>query len=322
MRRVFLVLAASLLLAVSAISAVNPTRTTGVERKTVRFESQGIAMVGVLYVPRDGRSKHAGVVIAPPWLNVKEQVAANYGQALAERGITALAFDFRHWGESGGTPREFESPEHKVQDLKAAVAFLRARPEIESQQVGVLGICFGAGYAAQAASEDPNVRSVATVAAWLHDAASLKATFGDAEIARRYRVGRAAAEQVRKGGAAEYVLASSATDREAAMLGADYYLEPNRGVVKQWTNRMAVMSWVGWLDFDAVALGSRVQKPLLMVHSDGSALPDNVRKFFASVAGPKDLFWTQGNHMDFYDREPYVEKAADAVATHFRRTLK
>jgi fermentation-respiration switch protein FrsA (DUF1100 family) len=292
-----------------------------VATRHVRFESAGTALAGLLYLPAVGAPAPATVVV-PPWLNVKEQVAANYAAALAKRGFVALAFDFRYWGESAGQPREWESPSAKVADLKAAVAFVSRQPEVFAGQVGVLGVCFGAGYALRASIDDPSIRSLAAVAAWLHDAPSLDMMFGVQEIKRRRRSGQAALEIFKSGGRVDYVAAASGTDRTAAMFGLDYYLAPDRGgALPQWTNRMATMSWPEWLDFDAVALGGHVTTPLLMVHSDGSALPDNARKVYAAARGPKELLWLDGNHTDFYDRVPHVEQASDAVAAHFRKTL-
>ncbi len=301
---------------------IMPTASSVIERNQVKFESHGTQIVGHFYVPGgSGLLKLPAVVVAPPWLNVKEQVATNYARALAERGLAALAFDFRHWGESGGETRELESPNEKVEDVRAAVAFLQRRPEVSADRIGVLGICFGAGYVVKAATEDAQIHSVATVAAWLHDSPSLDATFGKEEIVRRRKAARDAEERFHKDKTVVHVPAASATDKESAMFGLDYYLNPARGPVKQWTNRMAVMSWPLWLDFAAGAYASRLKTPLLMVHSDGSALPNNVRRFYADAAGPKDLLWTEGNHTDFYDKPANVEKAADAVAAHFHRTL-
>jgi hypothetical protein len=52
-----------------------------------------------------------------------------------------------------------------------------------------------------------------------------------------------------------------------------------------------------------------------------SALLDNVHRAYAAKQGPKSLFWTEGNHFDFYDQEPQVTRAVDAVASHFAEHL-
>lgn len=292
----------------------------------VEFVSDGETLVGLLYRPAGlpPDANPPAVVVAPPWLNVKEQVATRWAQAMADRGVAALAFDYRYWGESGGKPREYESASAKVADIQAAVAFLRGRPDLDGARIGGLGICFGAGHMLLAAGRDGDIRSVATVAAWLHDKPSLAAVFGQAEVDRRYEAAREARAAFKADGRVEYVPAASRTDKTAGMYFPGegfFYADPARGEIPQWTNRMAVMSWDEWLDLDGVAAAAEVGQPLLIVHSDGSALPDNARKALAAAKGPKDLFWTEGEHTQFYDSPAPVAKAAEAVAAHFRRTL-
>jgi fermentation-respiration switch protein FrsA (DUF1100 family) len=268
------------------------------------------------------------VVVTGPWTTVKEQVAARYAQRLAAAGLAALTFDFRGFGESQGAPRAWESAARKVADLRHAGEFAASLPvtarDARGARVGGLAICFGAGYLARTIAEGAPYRAFATVAAWLHDPASLEQTFGAPEIARRYRVGRAAAAEYARTGRVEYVPAASSTDRAAAMYQVDFYASAARGLVPQYDNRFAVMSWPEWLALDGLALAPAVTVPTTLVHSDGSALPANVRAFHAALGAPaadKHLVWLTGNHTDFYDRDPYVARAADAVARHFARTL-
>jgi hypothetical protein len=315
-RSVFLAAAVSM-----GMPATAQTLSPGANRVT--FQSEGETLVGSLYLPAGYRAgeRLPTVVVTGPWLTIKEQTAGAYARALAERGFAALAFDHRFWGESGGEPRQWEDPDSKVRDLRNAVAFLRTVPAVDAERIGVLGVCFGAGYVAAATAEDPHIRSMGTVAAWLHDTASLDAVFGAEEIRRRWTVGRAAAERWRTARAVDYVPAHSNTDRTAGMFQVDFYGDASRGAIPQWTNRMAVMSWPGWLALDGAGMGARVDKPLMVVHSDGSALPQNARRFFESATGPKELVWLEGSHTDFYDRPTHVRPAADALARHFGATL-
>ncbi|GAB4463763.1 MAG: alpha/beta hydrolase [Armatimonadaceae bacterium] len=296
-------------------------------RNQVTFISAGEKLVGDLYLPENYQSgqRLPAVVIVGPWLNIKEQVAANYARRLAAKGFATLAFDFRHWGESGGEPREYESPKDKVADIRSALAFLKDRPEIDSERIGILGVCFGVGYVAEA-SDDPLVKSVATVAAWVHNRASVEKMFGKEEVERRLRVGSEAKTAYARDKSVIYVPAYSDTNREAAMFfpgdGFYYNTKAGRGAIPQWTNRYAVLGWEEWINYDGVANGAKVSKPLLCVHSDNSALPENLRRFYALASGPKELVWLEGEHTQFYDTTPYIDRAADAVASHFTRTLK
>ncbi|MBF2029687.1 MAG: alpha/beta hydrolase [Oscillatoriales cyanobacterium C42_A2020_001] len=294
----------------------------GVNRIT--FQSEGEKMVGNLYLPASYKpgDKLPGVVVTGAWTTVKEQMPAVYAQRLAAKGFAALAFDFRYWRESGGGTRQYESPAAKVQDIKNAVAYLKTLPVVDSDRIGGLGICASAGYMAKAVAEDANFKSFATVAAWLHDPRSLSALFGVETVQRRDALGKAARQKFDRTGKVEYVPAYAQTDSNAAMSGdLSYYGSRERGVIPQWTNRFAVMSWHEWQNFNGMEIAAKIQAPTLIVHSDGSALPDNARKFYSQLGGQKQLVWAEGQHLDFYDRDPQVSTAVEAVANHFQKTL-
>ncbi len=61
--------------------------------------------------------------------------------------------------------------------------------------------------------------------------------------------------------------------------------------------------------------------PSLFVHADGCAFPDHVRRVHARVKGPKELVWSEGTQIDFYNQPRQVDGAVQAVARWFARTL-
>lgn len=195
---------------------LKPTRS---EVCDVSFESERETLKGHLFLPEelDPTRQYPGIVVIGPWTQVKEQAADRYARILAQRGFITLTFDARYWGESDGNPRQYESTA-KTADIQSAVTYLQSRPEVQPDGIGGLSICFGAGYMARAAGKDDRIRAYATVAAWLHDEASLEATFGKEEIARRWRVGAEAYERFEQSGEVTYVPAFAPGDNpEAAM---------------------------------------------------------------------------------------------------------
>lgn len=125
-------------------------------------------------------------------------------------------------------------------------------------------------------------------------------------------------------GELDYVALYDPHDPKAAMFfEVDYYGDPGRGTVPQWTNRFAVASWLEWLTLNAIdGIAENIAAPLLHIHRDNCVLPDNVRRFYELVQATKELHWFgQGGQTDFYDQEPYVSKAAQIAAVHFRNTL-
>lgn len=111
----------------------------------VSFISGGEALIGRLVLPAGlPNGRLPAVVIAGGQTCVKEQMAERYAHRLAEHGYAGLAFDFRGFGESGGRPRDCESPGRKVEDLRCALSFLADRPTVDPGRLAALGIGAGA----------------------------------------------------------------------------------------------------------------------------------------------------------------------------------
>jgi fermentation-respiration switch protein FrsA (DUF1100 family) len=280
--------------------------------KRVSFDSEGIELVGVLRSPKDrGNKKLPLVIIAPSWINVKEQFASIYGDRIADRGYNTLTFDFRRYGESGGSPRNYEVPLDKVTDLKNAILFAENLSEVDPDRIYLLGVCAGAGHVTMAAAGNPKVKKLALVASWLHDSEGVKIIYGGAEgVEERIRKSKAAKDKFEKTGIIDYAPKVSLTDPSAAMYGDfSYYLDEERGLLDQWeADKFAVMSWEPWLTYDPHPYASKITCPVLMVHTEQAALPDHVKKFFAAITSvPKSIYWTKGIQFDFYDGDQVNE---------------
>lgn len=72
---------------------------------------------------------------------MKEQCSGLYAQTLAERGFLTIAFDPSFTGESGGNPRYTASPDINTEDFQAAVDFLSVQDKVDSERIGIIGIC-------------------------------------------------------------------------------------------------------------------------------------------------------------------------------------
>jgi fermentation-respiration switch protein FrsA (DUF1100 family)/ketosteroid isomerase-like protein len=296
-----------------------------VRRVSVEFKSGNEKMIGSLYLPGSHKpgDRLCGIVVGGTWTSVKEQMAERYAQQMAKRGFAALSFDFRNYGESGGAPRQYESWRLKSEDITSAAHFLQSRPEIDKDRIGGLAVCASASYMALALASGTPIKSFVTVSAWLHDPQTVGQAYGgELGVRERLEQADAAWKKFETTKAVAYVSAQSATDKSAAMpFPIDFYENEKRGKLPQWTNRFAVMGWRDWLTIDPITPAARITVPTLMIHSEKAAFPDNVRRFYGRLTGPKEILWAEGEHTDFYDKEPQVTLAANAAAAHFNRTL-
>ncbi len=256
--------------------------------KKIHFKSDGLQLVGNLYYPKSYEvgKQYPAIVVSGSWTTVKEQMAGLYAEKLAENGFITLAFDFRNFGESEGEPRFFESPQLKTKDIKNAVNYLSSLDEVNAEKIGAFGVCAGAMYTLMASAEDQEIKAVATVASWLHDAEAVKLFYGGEEgVQAKIEAAKKAKKTYAQTGEVAYIPTISEADESAAMYGPyDYYLNKERGAVEQWSNdKFAVASWEDWLTANPMPYAKQLSKPVLMVHSDGAVLPDYTKKFFSEI---------------------------------------
>jgi uncharacterized protein len=293
----------------------------------VSFQSAGETLVGNLYLPASYKpgDQLPTVIVTGAWMTIKEQMPGLYAQKLADRGFAAFAFDFRSWGESGGKLRSFESPTVKIADIKNAVSFLQTVGAVDSNRIAGLGICASAGYMVVATAEDPRIKSLITVAPWIHDPQIVDAVYGgSAAVQKLVATGRAAAAKFQKTGKADYVLATSKTDKTAVMYGdLDYYQNPKRGAIPQWSNQFAVASWAEWLTFNPMPVAQKIKVPTLFIHSQQAAIPQGARQFFAAIPGQnKRMEWLPNRtQFDFYDQEQTVNQSVTLMVNALKSTL-
>lgn len=285
----------------------------------VRFESGGETLVGDLYLPaRSGRVP--AVAIIGPMTYQKEQAPTEYARRLAEKGYAALAYDSRYRGESGGSPRCWENPAHKLEDMKAALAYLASRENVDPEQLFILGICQGSSIAFRAAAETPGVRALATIAGQYRDTAGDVEWLTDDGLAARISKGRAAKAKFEQTGEVEYVKGVDQTDLNVGMPGEFVWVwyQPwaDRGV---WENRYAVMSDADLLEYESISAARELRSPWLMIHGDNCFLPSAARRHMAAVPAttPTQTIWDDTPHLSYYDQTEVIDRAVAAVTAHY-----
>ena len=291
-----------------------------IEHERVLIEVGGESLVGILRRPANEKpAPTKGLVFLGPLTSVKEQVPGNYAKAMAARGFATLAIDNRHFGESGGEPRQFEHPARKVEDIRAAAQQLLA---FGCTRIGAVGVCAGAGYMAAAVASDPDIRAFATVAGFFHDADQQRNWMGDSFDAALERA-RKAREDYERSGVCAYIPAVG-KDGDVAMPLAEAftYYGTERGAAPNYENKFAVMSREHTLLWDAQRQAPRINVPTLMIHSERALAPALARKFFGALGGPKEELWLESQgQIDFYDDPRMIQPVADSLAAHFDKTL-
>ena len=114
----------------------------------------GTPLTAMLYEAE--RRPAPAVVLVHMYTRSKSEWDGLAGRLQAE-GVTALAVDLRGHGSSGGASAPSSA---MTADVRAAMAWLAARPEVRVGDVVIIGASLGANLALRAAVEEPLVRGV------------------------------------------------------------------------------------------------------------------------------------------------------------------
>jgi fermentation-respiration switch protein FrsA (DUF1100 family) len=105
----------------------------------------------------DAAGRRPCVVLAHGFGGTVDSGLMPYAERFAAAGLDALAFDYRHFGRSGGEPRQLVSVARQLEDYAAAIAFARSLPGVDPERIVVWGSSFSGGHVVEVAVADGRV---------------------------------------------------------------------------------------------------------------------------------------------------------------------
>ncbi|OAP56372.1 hypothetical protein AYL99_09551 [Fonsecaea erecta] len=262
-------------------------------------------------------------------IQVQEQAPANYARVLSKAGLTCLAYDAAYQAESEGEPRNLEDPYQRIEDVKNAVTYFVGRSDVDSDKIGVLGICASGGYAPMAAQVDLRFKAVATSAAVCVGTMSRRGFNKDSSNVDVLHTRLEAATKDRNSDAGGlkspevHMLPNNAKDADA-LPGSftdlfQYYYTP-RGKYPHASNITLPREWDMVGNFDAFAFNSLISpRPILLITGTKAATKWYSEDGIVKAEEPKELYVIDGlTHADLYDK---VDDAGTKCAEVFVKYL-
>ena len=304
-----------------------------VNHSKITFHNRyGITLAADLYVPKDATGKLPAIAVCGPFGAVKEQVSGRYAQTLAERGFLTIAFDPSFTGESGGQPRYVASPDINTEDFCAAIDYLSTRPDVNPEQVGILGVCGWGGFAVNAAAIDTRIK--ATVAVTMYDMTRVNAKGyydaadnADARHTMKQQLNAQRTEDYRNG---SYARAGGVVDPlpdDAPQFVKDYYAyyKTKRGYHKRSLNSndgWNKTSSLPFINMPILAYSDEIRSAVMVVHGEKAHSRYMGEDAFKKLKGDnKKLLIVPGaSHTDLYDN---LEKIPfDEIGQFYKEYLK
>lgn len=151
-------------------------------RLDVTFDSDSDTCAAWLYLP-DHVSNPPVVILGHGLGATREMGLAAFAERFAQAGIAALAFTYRHFGDSTGQPRQLLSITRQLADWDAAIAHVKTRDDVDTSCIAVWGSSFGGGHAIIVAKRHPELRAAISQCPFTDGLASALA-LGPVESAR------------------------------------------------------------------------------------------------------------------------------------------
>ena len=308
-----------------------------VNHSKVTFHNRyGITLAADMYIPKDTKGKLPAIAVSGPFGAVKEQSSGLYAQTMAERGFLTIAFDPSFTGESGGSPRCVASPDINTEDFCAAVDFLSVQENVDTERIGIIGICGWGGLAINAAAVDTRIK--ATAAMTMYDMTRCTANgYFDSEDSEqvRYEKRKAMSEQrVADYKNGSYALAGGVVDPlpdDAPLFVKDYYdyYKTKRGYHERSLNSNGgwnITSSLSFLNMPILQYSSEIRSAVLLVHGEKAHSCyfsrdafENMTKGSKYTDNKELLIIPEAVHTDLYDKTDIIP--FDKLEEFFRENL-
>jgi pimeloyl-ACP methyl ester carboxylesterase len=285
--------------------------------RPVRFFSGRHLLDGDLWLPdrlpTDGRVPVA--IACSGYQGLKGIHPERFARTLVPEGYLCLSFDYRGFGASEGE-RGRLVPQEQVEDVRAAVSFVRTVAEADPDRIGLVGWALGGGVVIAEAGDDPRVGAVAAcnpigdgyrTTRAMHDEPSWESLLGrivddraDTVLSGRSRIVHpfeiVRLDEVTRGYVDEELYKAAGFGSGVTLESADHLLR--------------------FRPEDVV--GRIAPRPLLLVHGDRNGLhpPEESRRLAERAGEPSELLWLEGaGHTEWmYDDHPtYRRLAAELV---------
>ena len=290
-----------------------------VDHCKVTFHNRyGITLAADMYIPKNAAGKLPAIAVSGPFGAVKEQSSGLYAQTMAERGFLTIAFDPSFTGESGGSPRYVASPDINTEDFCAAVDFLSVQDNVDSERIGIIGICGWGGMAINAAAMDTRIK--ATAAMTMYDMTRVNANgyfdsedTSDARFEKKKAMNAQRTADYKNG---TYALAGGVVDplpEDAPQFVKDYYAyyKTERGYHPRSLNSNSgwnVTSSLSFLNMPILQYSHEIRSAVLLVHGEKAHSRYFSEGAYEKLTGDnKELLIIPGaSHVDLYDRTDVI----------------
>jgi len=284
------------------------------------FISQGICCRGDLYLPI-GINKPPIVIMGHGFGAERKFCLPKFAEHFASSGLAVLLFDYRCFGESDGTPRNYVDPYRHLQDWQAALDYVRSLSNINNKKIGLWGSSFAGGHVIVTAAKNPDITAIVSQVPHIDAIASAK-TLGLVFLTKAIFHALIDLLFMSIGRDPHYIKIYSAPSEFAALNTADAVIGYESIIPKgsAWINRCPARVMIIASNYRPTKFATQVRCPALVMSAEKDTLIPitAIEKAVNKMPNGKLIKYPYG-HFDIYqgkDFEEAVRKQTEFLLTH------
>lgn len=141
------------------------------QRDDITFQSADTTCAAWLYRPLS-ETPAPLIIMAHGLGGVRSMRLDAFAERFCAAGYACLVFDYRHFGASGGVPRQLLSIRRQLQDWQAAVHWAQADTRVDGDRIVLWGTSFSGGHVLVTAAANPAITAVISQCPFTHGLAS------------------------------------------------------------------------------------------------------------------------------------------------------
>lgn len=299
------------------------------QQTDVRFRVDGDAVAAWWFWPETPVADPAPCIVMAHGLGgTRDAGLVPYARVFAEAGFPVLLFDYRHFGDSEGEPRQLVSVSRQLADWQAAIDFARRQPGIDPERIALWGSSFSGGHVIVAAARDGRVAAVSSQGPMMDGLAAVTNVLHYAGMGGLLKLsGLALRDQARAllGRAPLYAPIVGVPGETAAMSTEDALPGYRSIAPEDWRNELAARLALQLPFYRPVRHAKRLPCPALIITcSEDSVAPPEAAEKTAQRAGfQAELRRYDGmGHFDIYTGEGFERSSSDQLDFFRRHLLK
>ena len=129
-------------------------------KRDVSFAVKGTSLDAWLYLPENLSAPVPCIIMGHGFGGTKDMGLESYAVRYQKAGFAVLVFDYRHFGKSGGEPRQLIWIPYQLEDWSAAIKYVRSLKEIDSGRIALWGTSMSGGHVIVTAAKDNQIACV------------------------------------------------------------------------------------------------------------------------------------------------------------------